>query len=400
MSYGDERKYRQYADAFSQLPMPFAYLDLEYFRHNLVDILNRSGQKLVRIASKSIRSVSVLRFILESDRRFSGVMCYSAQEAVCLAEHGVDDLLIGYPVWNEDSIRPLCRLVKQGRTIIFMVDDVKHVDRIAYFARKEQIVMPVCLDVDMSSEIYGLYFGVRRSPVRRVDEAVVMAEYIERQPFVRLEGVMGYEAQIAGIGDRTPKQALKNTVISFLKQRSIQEIAVKRSELAYELKKRDIQYRFFNGGGTGSLHTTCKEDAIHEVTAGSGFYGPALFDRYADVKCAPAAGYAIEIVRIPKEGIFTCHGGGYTGSGADGMDKLPLPYLPSGSRLLASEGAGEVQTPIVYEGEERLRIGDPVFMRHSKAGELCERFKTLHCYENGQVTGQLKTYRGEGWCFV
>ncbi|MCG7405800.1 amino acid deaminase/aldolase [Paenibacillus sp. ACRRX] len=400
MSYGDKRTYRQYANAFSQLPMPYAYLDLEYLRYNITDILNRSGQKQVRIASKSIRSVSVLRYILERDCRFSGVMCYSAQEAVCLAERGLDDLLIGYPVWNEESIRAICCLVKQGKTIVFMVDDVKHVDRIAYFAREEQVVLPVCLDIDMSTQLCGLYFGVRRSPVRSVGEAVTMAEYILSQPFIRLEGLMGYEAQIAGVGDHTPKQALKNMIITYLKRRSIEEIANKRLELAYELKKRDIHFRFFNGGGTGSLHSTCKEDVINEVTVGSGFYGPALFDSYRDFQCAPAAGYAIEIVRLPKEGVFTCHGGGYTGSGATGTDKLPQPYLPLGSRLLAQEGAGEVQTPIMYKGEERLQLGDPVFMRHSKAGELCERFKTLHCYEYGQITGQIKTYRGEGWCFV
>jgi D-serine deaminase-like pyridoxal phosphate-dependent protein len=77
-----------------------------------------------------------------------------------------------------------------------------------------------------------------------------------------------------------------------------------------------------------------------------------------------------------------------------------LPYLPRGCALLANEGAGEVQTPIVYRGPERLHLGDPVFLRHAKAGELCERFRTLLLVSRGNVVGEAATYRGDGLCFL
>ncbi len=113
----------------------------------------------------------------------------------------------------------------------------------------------------------------------------------------------------------------------------------------------------------------------------------------------PSAGYAIEITRIPGPNIYTCHGGGYVASGT-GPDKLPRPYLPAGARLTPREGAGEVQTPVRYDGPERLSIGDPIFMRYSKAGEMCERFNSLLCIEDGKVTHEFPTYRGEGQVFV
>ncbi|MBI3735552.1 amino acid deaminase/aldolase, partial [Candidatus Sumerlaeota bacterium] len=91
---------------------------------------------------------------------------------------------------------------------------------------------------------------------------------------------------------------------------------------------------------------------------------------------------------------------GYIASGAAGKDKLPYPYLPAGSELLPLEGAGEVQTPIAYRGPEKLEIGDPIFMRHSKAGELCERFKSLLLVSAGKIVDEVPTYRGEGECFV
>ena len=133
---------------------------------------------------------------------------------------------------------------------------------------------------------------------------------------------------------------------------------------------------------------------------GSGFYSPALFDNYRDFRYLPAAGFAIEVVRRPRHSIYTCLGGGYVASGSAGPEKLPQPFLPYGARLLPLEGAGEVQTPIWYEGTEQLNIGDPVFLRHAKAGELCERFTHLLLVTNGTVADEVTTYRGDGQCFI
>ena len=146
------------------------------------------------------------------------------------------------------------------------------------------------------------------------------------------------------------------------------------------------------------MESTRAEVAVTEITAGSGFYASHLFDYYDNFKHLPAAGYAVEVVRQPQPGIYTCLGGGYVASGAPGVDKIPLPYLPEGARLHPNEGAGEVQTPILYKGQ--LKEGDPVFMRHSKAGELCERFNELLLVRAGKVIDRVPTYRGEGKCFL
>lgn len=161
-----------------------------------------------------------------------------------------------------------------------------------------------------------------------------------------------------------------------------------------------ISLRFVNGGGTGSLHHTGREDAVTELTAGSGFFSPGLFDYYQDFHFQPAAGFALEIIRKPAEHIYTCAGGGYIASGSAGADRLPKPYLPTGVRLMPNEGAGEVQTPIQYRGMETLQLGDPVFFRHAKAGELCERFSRLYCVSGGKVVEEMTTYRGDGQCFL
>lgn len=395
-----QRDYAYYKQVFAGRPMPFAYLDLDLLDANIREIAARAGGKRIRLASKSLRSVAVLRRILAADSCFQGIMCYTAREAVFLASQGFDDLLIGYPAWNEQDIATVAQVTAGGASITLMIDSVAHVEQIEKVAQSNGVRLPLCLEIDMSIDVPGLHFGVWRSPVRTPEQAHPIIERILASPHVWLDGLMGYEAQIAGLGDNAPGQTLKNAIVRRLKRRSVREIVARRAAVVDLVKSYDIPLRFVNGGGTGSIATTRAESQVTEITVGSGFYAPGLFDNYRDFRYQPAAGYAIEIVRRPTASLYTCLGGGYIASGATGPEKQPKPYLPVGAKLLSLEGAGEVQTPIKYEGNVPLQIGDPIFMRHSKAGELCERFTHLQLVSNGAVTGEITTYRGDGQCFI
>ncbi|QBD83645.1 amino acid deaminase/aldolase [Ktedonosporobacter rubrisoli] len=392
--------YAYYREVFRGQTLPFAYLDLNLLEQNIDQIRSNAGSKLVRLASKSLRSIAVLRRILEAAECFQGLMCFTAREAVYLASQGFDDLLIGYPAWHEDDIAAVAQAVAAGSHITFMIDSLAHIEQVERVACRQQVRLPLCLDLDMAQDLPGLHFGVWRSSLRTTEQVRPLLEHIAASTHVWLDGVMGYEAQIAGVGDQYPGQAAKNLLVRFLKQRSMQAILERRAAIIELIKSYAIQLRFVNGGGTGSLLRTREDPTVTEITVGSGFYAPALFDNYRDFRYRPAAGFAIEIVRRPQQHIFTCLGGGYVASGTASFDKLPQPYLPMGARLEAMEGAGEVQTPIRYAGSEALHCGDPIFLRHSKAGELCERFSHLLLVADGKVVDKVPTYRGDGQCFL
>lgn len=392
--------YAYYKAVFAGHTMPFAFLDLDLLERNIRQVLARAGDKRVRIASKSVRSVAVLRRILDAAPTIQGIMCFTAREAAYLAARGFDDLLIGYPTWHEEDIGVVAHATAGGAHITLMVDSVAHVEHIAAVARRHGVRLPLCLELDMTLDVPGLHFGVWRSPLRSTAQARPVIERILASADVWLDGIMGYEAQIAGVGDNAAGQTVKNTLVRQLKRRSVRDVATRRAELAALVEQLGATVRFVNGGGTGSIATTRAESVVTEITVGSGFYSPALFDAYRDFRYEPAAGFAIEIVRQPHPAIYTCLGGGYVASGAAGPDKLPRPYLPHGARLLPLEGAGEVQTPIRHNGSIKLSLGDPIFLRHAKAGELCERFTHLLLVSGGAVVGEATTYRGDGQCFL
>jgi D-serine deaminase-like pyridoxal phosphate-dependent protein len=393
-------EYAQYREIFSGRKMPFAWIDLDALAENCRQIVARAGDKKIRVASKSVRSVAILRRIFEASPQFQGIMCYSPDEAVWLAGQGFDDLLLGYPVWHADGVRAVCSALHNGKSITLMVDSPEQIWHLAEIAENLNVTLPLCMDVDMSVNFPGVHFGVWRSPVNEVERAVALFKEIQRHSNLRLDGVMGYEAQIAGVGDNTPGNPARNLLIQNMKKQSLPKIAARRAEIVRALETAGAQLRFVNGGGTGSLETTREEAVVTELTAGSGFYSPALFDNYKAFRHNPAVGFALEIVRRPAPDIYTCSGGGYIASGSTGDEKQPQPYLPVGAKLTPLEGAGEVQTPIVYKGLEKLQLGDPIFMRHSKAGELCERFNTMLLIQDGAIVDEVKTYRGDGQNFL
>jgi D-serine deaminase-like pyridoxal phosphate-dependent protein len=395
-----KRTYSEYKTAFEGQEKPFAYVDLDYFDQNMNDILDRANEKKIRIASKSIRCVALLRRILDYNEQYQGIMCFTAKEAVWLSSLGFDDLLVAYPTFQVKHIEAVAMEVQKGKKIYLMTDRAEHLKQINAVGARLNVKIPVCMDLDVSSDFPGLHFGVYRSSLCTLEAVEQYLKELSTYPFVNLRAIMGYEAQIAGVGNEMPNQAVKNRLIRMLQKRSITEIRARRGQAIKLVEAAVGPLDFVNGGGTGSIEVTTAEDGVTEVAVGSGFYTPTLFDNYEHFQHLPAAGYAVEVVRQPKAGTYTCLGGGYVASGPLGIDKLPKPYLPNGCELYPNEMAGEVQTPIQYKGTDPLEIGDPVFFRHSKAGELCERFNELLLLKGGKVVEQTPTYRGAGKCFL
>jgi D-serine deaminase-like pyridoxal phosphate-dependent protein len=339
-----------------------------------------------------------MREVAESSNQVHGFMAFHAAEAIRLADEGFDDILLGYPVVDFSLLSAIAERVRDGRTMCLMADLPEHLSLAEEAGRRVGTEMPVCLDIDMSSDYPGLHFGVWRSSIRTSEILAERLQEISRLKHVRLDGLMGYEAQIAGLADTQPGKPLTSFAVRMLKKTSLGKLRKRRAEAVAAVAAAGHQLRFFNGGGTGSVETTIEEAGITEVTVGSGFYGSHLFDLYRSFDVEPALSYAVPVLRRPSRGIYTLHGGGFNASGAIDELRAPRVYLPNGGELDAREGAGEVQTPVRFRPDPDLSPGDPVFLRHAKAGELLERFNEVLVVSETEATA-YPTYRGLGWSF-
>src|SRR5260221_14544139 len=114
----------------------------------------------------------------------------------------------------------------------------------------------------MSLPVPGLHFGVWRSPVRTLAEARPVVERIAALEHVFLDGLMGYEAQIAGVGDNYPGKALKNALVCGLKARSARVVAARRAALVRLAADAGAPLRFGNGASTRSIAPTPRQAAV------------------------------------------------------------------------------------------------------------------------------------------
>lgn len=397
------RTHEELEEIFGEVEAPFAFVDLDAMWANGESMLQRAGEKPIRVATKSLRCRPLIEQILDRDDRFQGLMTFTLPETLWLAERGMENLLLAYPTTDLEALGELAlrSVALQGASPVVMVDCVEHLDLIESILGTQASPVRLCLELDAALWAYGgrVKAGTLRSPIHSPEDAVALAEEIGRREKLELVGLMAYEAQIAGLGDRIPGRPFRSRAIRSMQKKSRAEIAERRAETV--AKVREVApLEFVNGGGTGSLESTSAEEAVTEVAAGSGFFAPAQFDHYSNLSLRPAAGYALPVVRRPEPRVVTALGGGYLASGPPDPGRMPVPWLPEGLEFEKDEGAGEVQTPLVGEAAQELAIGDNVYLRHAKAGELCERFESLILIEGDEIVDEVPTYRGEGQTFL
>ncbi|SEP70738.1 amino acid deaminase/aldolase [Lentzea albida] len=380
--------------ATKDLDPPFAIVDLDAFDHNAADLARRAAGHPIRVASKSIRVRELVSRALERPG-YAGVMCYSLAEALWLSEQNVsEDLLVAYPTADRASLQKLAANETARQRVTIMVDSLEHLDFVDA-AIGPHADIRVCLELDVSwRPLPGVHIGPRRSSVHTAQQAKALAAKIVQRGGFTLVGVMAYEGQIAGLGDNPPGQPFRALGIRFIQRRSGPELIARRTAVVSAVRQV-AELEFVNGGGTGSLELTGSDPSVTELAAGSGLFGPTLFDAYQSFKPEPAALFALSVVRKPTKRVATLFAGGYIASGTPTPDRQPSPYLPEGLKTLGFEGAGEVQTPVTGKAAEQLGIGDRVWMRHAKAGELFERFDEVHLVRGDGIERTVPTYRGE-----
>jgi D-serine deaminase-like pyridoxal phosphate-dependent protein len=380
------------ASATAHLSPPFAVVDLDAFDRNATELTRRAGGKPIRVASKSVRVRSLVDRALARDG-YAGILAFTLPEALWLAEDH-DDVVVGYPTADTEALRTLAADGGLAARVTVMVDGPGQLDHMRRVLPTGAHPVRVCLDLDASLRMLGgrVHLGMRRSPTHTAREAGALARQVHDDPRFRLVGVMSYEGQIAGLGNE------KRSVRGF-QWVSARELRRRRAR-AVRAVRRVTELELVNGGGTGSLESTSAEDAVTEVAAGSGLFGPTLFDHYAHFQPEPAAYFVLDVVRRPSPDHATVLGGGWIASGPAGDNRVPTPWWPEGLRLLPDEGAGEVQTPLTGPAARDLEVGDRVWFRHAKAGELCERVSLVHLVQGDAVVGATPTYRGEGRVFV
>src|SRR4051794_21347307 len=362
--------YERFENVFGGRQAPFAFLDLDAVWANAADMLRRSRGKPIRIASTAIRSRPVLERLLDLDPGFQGTLTFSLPETLWLWERGLRDLVLAYPTADRACLTRLARITAEDpdEAPVVMVDSLEHLDLLEEAAASFVAPIRVAIDIGLCWRALGgiVKFGAQRSSIRTADEAVALAQEIERRDRTRLVGAGAYESQIAGVGDNVPGKAISNLVVRRMQAASAKDVEERRSEIVSALS--DVaQLEFVNGGGTGSIDRTAAEWSVTEIGAGSGFYAPVRFDHFRSFRPRPAAMFALPVTRT------------------------------TGASAIEAAGA---RRALPARADRQLELGGRVYFRDLEAGEVCERFDRLFLVTGTTIRDEVPTYRGDGKAFI
>jgi len=387
--------------------LPLVVVDVDAFDRNLDRMLALLHPRSIwlRLASKSVRVPALLqRAVSRGAPLTRGLMCFAVDEAELLAGLGFDDLLVAYPTLQPHQLETLARMTRDGKNVSLVVDSQDGIDAMDRVGQSHGVRLKgvICTDMALTPLRGRVFLGVRRSPLRTGAQVLAFARQMAARKGLVVHGLLAYEAQVAGVGDDNRTAPAQNPLKRLVRRASARNAASRRREMVEALRD-EVELTFVNGGGTGSLDSTPLDEAITEVTVGSGLYVPHLFDHFGSAymkTLEPACFFALEVVRRPSPRHVTCAGGGYVASGPAGNDKLPLPWWPAGMSLLPMEGAGEVQTPLLVPEGVEIALGEAVLFRHAKAGEIMERANEVLLISGGRVVERVPTYRGMGKSFL
>lgn len=387
----------QHCPAFSS---PSAWLNQRALDANIAKVNARLGDKKLRVASKSVRCIPVLQRIAQRSPAFVGLMSYSAQESLFLLEQGFEDLLCAYPSVDLEAIHACESLAGPGSKLLWTIDRAEHLQRLASVGQALGRKLRVCVELNLSMPLPGLYFGTRRSSIRSLEALRSLVQQAGIWKHCRLAAVMGYEAQIAGVATGIGQFSPRGMGIRTLQRLSARRVASFRAQVVQELQATHGPLEVVNGGGSGSLEWSAAQPELTEVAVGSAYFMPAYFSGMPTMQdFQPAAGFALPVTRNPSLGVITCQSGGFIASGPPGPDRQPEIVYPPGLQVFSLEAFGEVQTAMSVPSGTSVKIGDCVWLRHAKAGELCEHFNELHVFRGNEVIERYPTYRGQGKSF-
>lgn len=401
--------YSAWKKALKDRRLPAAFVDMDAFDRNIEKLadLAKKNNKKVRIATKSIRIPElILRVLANNPEVFQGVMCFTVEEAKFLHGLGVKDLLIAYPTVQPSDLRLLREMHDSSAKVSLVIDSEAHMQALDNAMKGIKKPLPVIIDIDMSPRAFNgkIHLGVRRSPVRTIEDLQQLLKTAHGYPSINPIGAMGYEATVAGLTDNNPYTTFLNPLAKLVRKWGISHAANIREQVPEVFKAAGFTLEIFNGGGTGSVNYSVKQKALTEITVGSGLLCSHLFDYYSNLKddfyFLPAAYFALQVDRSSDPGYVTCLGGGYVASGPPGWDRYFIPILPQGLKLTTDEAGGEVHTPLKVEGLITPKTGEPVLCRSAKSGEIYERFNEVHLVTHGEIKETVETYRGKGKCFL
>ena len=238
---------------------------------------------------------------MQLDAGAIGITCAKLSEAEVMADAGITDIFIAYPLIEREKIKHAIGLGKKIR-LILGIDSFAGADLLSQVAWAQGIEAEVRIEVDT---------GLRRTGIS-AGNLPELARYTKGLPGLNLTGIFTYRGLVLDAKQTDDREAAG-------KQEG--EVLV---SLAGKLKGEGINIKEISVGSTPSAEFAAKVDGVTEIRPGTYIFNDMM---QVNIKSATiedcAAKVLVSVISTPSEDIAVVDGGSKTFSTDAKMESFP-----------------------------------------------------------------------------
>ncbi|MEU7893343.1 alanine racemase [Nonomuraea sp. NPDC049152] len=351
---------------YPEIDTPALVIDLDVVRTNVTEMAKVAARNGVRLRPhiKTHKMPELARMQLEAGA--SGITCAKLGEAEIMADAGIDDILLAFPIWGEPKLRRLAALRERARVRVSL--DSPEVA--AGLGRLGGPPVEVLVEVDTGQHRLG------RPPGRPTADLVAEIAAI---PGVEVVGLL----TLAG-------HAYHSRTAEELAETSRREGA--DLVATAELCARDgIELREISVGSTPTARHVAGVAGVTEIRPGTYIFNDASMMRLGVASEATTAARVLATViarPTPERVVFDAGTKCLTSDGSGSPDWIRVAGVPYAHMEFLNEEHAVAHLEPGHHGE--LPVGTRALLIPSHACSVVNLFDVVHGVEEGQVITELR----------
>ncbi len=233
---------------YRELATPALTIDLDILERNLDRMAGYCREEGLRLRphTKTHKTPEVAR--LQIERGAVGLTVAKVGEAEVMANAGLDDILVAYPIFGQENLRRLAQLA-QARRLLVALDDEATAQALSRAAVEQRAGIGVLVEFDAGFHRCGLEPG---------PPCVELAKRIEKLPGLKFRGLMTYFGNVWGNADERRAETRR---------------VAERVECALEaFRKAGMTVEIVSGGSTPSTQFAHEVPGLTEIRPGTYVY--------------------------------------------------------------------------------------------------------------------------------
>ena len=294
-----------------------------------------------------------------------GMTCAKLDEAIDLADSGIEDILIANQITDKQKISRMAHLANACHLTV-CVDDRQNIADIEAAAALA------------GSRVYCLIeyeIGMNRCGVSTKEEVAALAEYIRQCPHLSFEGIQAYAGHISHVVSISERESATAANTQKIK------------ELLDYLRAKQIPVKILSGGSTGTSVIKVTENLYTELQAGSYLFMDAT---YRDLNLPFRSSLYVLTTVVSVNDRLAVVDAGVKSCGVD--QGMPIPVGFDVSEVVASEEHFQLHNPT-----KQLSVGDKVLLIPAHCCSTVNLHDRIYLVENDTVVDRI-TVTARGCC--